>query len=116
MEAEALWLSRLKGVSPTIFPGTEAYPTRAAIRARWDATEAEFRAFIDALNEDQLTQTLRYTTTKGEARQTQVSDLLMHVANHGTDHRAQILALLHQLGGKTFEQDALFYALEKPSL
>jgi uncharacterized damage-inducible protein DinB len=35
--------------------------------------------------------------------------VLIHVANHGTDHRAQLLALLNQLGVKTFPQDYFFF-------
>jgi uncharacterized damage-inducible protein DinB len=36
--------------------------------------------------------------------------VLIHVVNHGTDHRAQILRLLHDLGVKTTSQDYIFYA------
>ena len=37
---------------------------------------------------------------------------LLHVANHGTDHRAQILRLLHDLGVETVSQDYIFYIYE----
>jgi len=36
--------------------------------------------------------------------------VLIHVVNHGMDHRAQILRLLHDLGVKTTSQDYIFYA------
>ncbi len=36
----------------------------------------------------------------------------MQVINHGTDHWAQTLALIHQVGGQTLEQDFIFYAWE----
>jgi uncharacterized damage-inducible protein DinB len=36
-----------------------------------------------------------------------------HVANHGTDHRAQILRLLHDLGAPTFSQDFMIYLWER---
>ncbi|PJF26553.1 MAG: hypothetical protein CUN52_15675 [Phototrophicales bacterium] len=42
-----------------------------------------------------------------------VRDALVQVANHSTDHRAQTLAGLHQLGATTVEQDYLFYLWEK---
>ena len=38
-----------------------------------------------------------------------VAQVLLHVANHGTDHRAQLLMLLDQAGVKTFPQDYYFY-------
>ena len=35
--------------------------------------------------------------------------IMMHVLNHATDHRAQTLAMLHSLGAPTFAQDMVFY-------
>jgi uncharacterized damage-inducible protein DinB len=43
-----------------------------------------------------------------------VWEAIHQVVNHSTDHRAQALAFLHQLGGQTFQQDYLFY--ERPEL
>jgi uncharacterized damage-inducible protein DinB len=34
--------------------------------------------------------------------------VLLHVANHGTDHRAQLLRLLNDLGVRTVAQDDIF--------
>jgi len=38
-----------------------------------------------------------------------VWQVLLHVVNHGTDHRAQILRLLNDLGGYTEYQDYIFH-------
>ena len=38
--------------------------------------------------------------------------VLLHVVNHGTDHRAQLLRLLNDLGVKTTSQDYIFYVYE----
>jgi uncharacterized damage-inducible protein DinB len=40
--------------------------------------------------------------------------VLLQVANHGTDHRAQVLRLLKDLGIKTVSQDYIFYAYDHP--
>jgi uncharacterized damage-inducible protein DinB len=42
-----------------------------------------------------------------------VWQVLLHVANHGTDHRAQILRQLNDLGIKTGYQDYIFYVYER---
>lgn len=39
--------------------------------------------------------------------------ILLHVCNHGTDHRAQLLRLINEAGGETFEQDLLFHLMPK---
>jgi uncharacterized damage-inducible protein DinB len=50
--------------------------------------------------------------TRGLSCDNQRWELLMHIANHATDHRAQILAMLHHhFGVKTIEQDMIFYLL-----
>jgi uncharacterized damage-inducible protein DinB len=38
--------------------------------------------------------------------------VLLHVVNHGTDHRAQLLRILHDLGVKTTSQDYIFYVYD----
>lgn len=35
--------------------------------------------------------------------------VFLHVANHGTDHRAQTLRLLNDFGVKTVSQDYIFF-------
>ena len=47
---------------------------------------------------------------EGEDKDLILWQVLLHVANHGTDHRAQLLRLLNDLGVKTTSQDYIFYA------
>jgi uncharacterized damage-inducible protein DinB len=47
-----------------------------------------------------------------EDRVLRVWQVLLHVANHGTDHRAQLLRQLHDLGIETTSQDYIFYIFQ----
>ena len=38
--------------------------------------------------------------------------VLLHVVNHGTDHRGQILRILHDFGAPTFDQDLMGYLVQ----
>ena len=40
----------------------------------------------------------------------------LQIVNHGTDHRAQLLSCLHDVGIKTVSQDYIFYAYDVPWL
>jgi uncharacterized damage-inducible protein DinB len=113
VEVEWLWVCRLRGVDPGRFLTTADLPDRAAIRARWDAVAAEVRAFVAGLDDAALLAEVEYTTTKGVPQRDVCHELLAHLFNHGTDHRAQILSLIGQLGGPTVEQDMLFYLRER---
>jgi uncharacterized damage-inducible protein DinB len=48
----------------------------------------------------------------GEDKDLLLWQVLLHVANHGTDHRAQALRTLHDLGVETTSQDYIFYVYE----
>ncbi|HET6597799.1 MAG TPA: DinB family protein [Anaerolineales bacterium] len=48
----------------------------------------------------------------GEDKDLILWQVLLHVANHGTDHRAQLLRQLNDLGVKTEYQDYIFYVYE----
>jgi uncharacterized damage-inducible protein DinB len=113
--AEWLMLSRAKGAPIQRIPPKENYPTREAVRARWDELEAEWREFLASLSDDDLMREVEYTSFTGnKLRRSPILDLIMQAINHSTDHRAQTLALIHQVGGKTVEQDWIFYAWQHP--
>jgi len=77
----------------------------------WDALEGEWRTFVERLNDTDLDTTITYRTlSSGETLQTPLWLILAHILNHSTDHRAQTLALIHQVGGKTVAQDLMLYS------
>ncbi|GAB4554954.1 MAG: hypothetical protein OHK0023_25690 [Anaerolineae bacterium] len=114
MAAEDLWLARLQGVSPRSLPPESAF-TRQHLPATWASVEAKWRAYLANLSDAAVGQKVVYHRTNGEPRERYLWEILGHVANHGTDHRAQTLFMLKQLGAPTFEQDALIYFQEKNS-
>ena len=66
------------------------------------------RDYLAALRDDMLSTKL----LNGEDKDLRLWQVLLHVANHGTDHRAQILRLLNDLGSKTSSQDYVFFAYD----
>ena len=53
--ADNVWLTRWKGSSPNRLLGDADFASMADLRARWDALEAEQRAFVAGLAEADLT-------------------------------------------------------------
>ncbi len=108
MWAEAVWYERIhNGHRPTFT--AEDYPTRPLIRAKWDQIEAKWRAYLDHTTEDELRREIEIVPLRGQPYKCTVLEMLSHAVNHGTNHRAQILQLIHGYGGETFEQDLSFY-------
>ncbi len=110
---ERLWLSRLNGISPKTWWTASDLPTREVIRARWDEVEADVRAYVDGLRDSDLDEVIEYRRSTGQPRRNTRWEILAHMFNHGTDHRAQIMAMMAQLGGPTVEQDLLFYTRQR---
>lgn len=111
--AEWMWLSRWQGVSPTTRLRDEDYPTLAALRARWRDEESKMRAFLATLTEHDLTRVIHYTNTRGEPFARPLWEMLAHVVNHGTQHRAESAAMLTDLGHSPGDIDLIYFADER---
>lgn len=112
MTAEEVWLCELRGVAPAEPAPEAAADDRAALRARWDQIEAATQAYLQDLSEAMLF--TRPITEPAEDKDLLVWQVLLHVVNHATDHRAQLLRVLHDLGVKTTSQDYIFYVFDHP--
>jgi uncharacterized damage-inducible protein DinB len=110
MSVDEAWFSDLGAVSLPEGPDPDALD-RAGIRARWDEIERQQRAWLAGLTDEALG---RKPIAEGEDTDLLLWQILLHVANHGTDHRAQLLRLLNDLGVKTTSQDYIFYVYDHP--
>lgn len=110
INVDDLWFSSLSNVA--FLEPLESKPTlaRADIRAHWDAVEQRMRHYLDALTDEALNRTP--IQEPEEDRPLRVWQVLLHVVNHGTDHRAQVLRTLNDFGIKTVSQDYIFYVYD----
>jgi uncharacterized damage-inducible protein DinB len=114
MSVDARWFARLAGDS--LMPHLQAvdYGTVAAARVPWQVTALRNREIMDSLTDGQLEEEIAYDMPRyGGPKRSTRWQIVAHVVNHGTDHRGQILGLLHQLGAPTVEQDLMFYLWEQ---
>ena len=110
MSVDESWFSELRGVEPSEpFPPAN-FDDRESIRAHWDSVEQSMRDYLADLRDDMLCD--RPIEEPEEDKDLIVWQVLLHVVNHGTDHRAQLLRLLHDLGVKTTSQDYIFYVYD----
>ena len=114
LSAEWLWLSRWRGVSPTTGLNERDFPTVESIRARWRAVEQDLRAFLAALNDEELKRVVQYTNTRGQSPAFPLWQLMAHVVNHGTQHRAEAAALLTDWGYSPGDMDLTLFLQESP--
>ncbi len=110
MSVDELWFSELRSVEPSEpFPPAH-FDDREIIRTHWDSVEQRMRAYLAELRDDMLF--AKPIEEPEEDKDLSVWQVLLHVVNHGTDHRAQLLRLLNDLGVKTTSQDYIFYVYD----
>jgi len=105
MNMEERWFCGLRGAALPGILNPVYFGTAAKVRARWDAIEADMRATLAALTDE--------TVRRPFDDRLAVWEVLWHVLNHGTDHRAQTMMALAALGATTFPQDYALYRLGK---
>ena len=110
MEVDDIWFSELQGIEPLEPISITDFDNLDLLRNHWDRIEQNMRGYLAALKDEMLFD--KPITEPEEDKDLLVWQVLLHVVNHGTDHRAQILRLLNELGVKTTSQDYIFYAYE----
>lgn len=109
--ADDTWFSPLRGLEIPDWLDPLQYDDRARLRQRWDEIEQAMRGYLATLRDDML---MQKPFGEGEDENLILWQVLLHVVNHGTDHRAQLLRILSDLGLKTPPQDYIFYVYEHP--
>ena len=102
MSVDQRWFSGLRGVDVTDHLDPISFTDRESVRSRWDSIEAVIREYLNGLIDDDLQKPFN---------QFQIWQVLLHVINHGTDHRAQVLAMLNSLGAPSFPQDYIYFVM-----
>lgn len=111
--AEWLWCQRWNGTSPRKVPDLPPSLDGAGFRAEWKKLRAEEQSYLAELSGERLCGELSYVNLKGERNVYPLSDILLHVVNHGTYHRGQLTHLLRDLGLPAPSTDYLLFLNEQ---
>lgn len=102
-DVEKLWLSRLKGISPTTFPSENFTGSNEEVYNNLIAISNEFLDFVEYQPDTFFDKILTFNllSAKGIFEQ-KASDMIHHCMNHQTFHRGQIITMARQLGLTVF--------------
>lgn len=104
LDAESGWFNFLFERGGWAWLKAEDFPDVAALRARWGAQNEMTRQCLESLEDADLTRV--YSGERGGERYEWVLwQALVHVVNHGTQHRSECAALLTGLGSSPGDMD-----------
>lgn len=109
LTAEWIWRNRWEGYSPKNLLKREDFPTYEALHRRWMAEENALMNFVTNLKEELLDQPVHYTTTGGKSYENILWHLMMHLVNHGTQHRSEAAAMLTTFGRSPGDIDLIVF-------
>lgn len=84
----------------------------SACAERAESSAQRWGTVLENLTADDLDQPVAYTNSRGTAFETPLRDILSHVVNHGTHHRAQIALVLREADIVPPPTDYIFYLRE----
>ena len=104
--AEAIWLPRLRdGVSAPRLLAADDFPSLDALVSEWRDLDARWESYVATLSPAELAADVTWTNTRGVVSVLPRETLVLHVAFHSSEHRAQAALALTQLGISHGPQD-----------
>ncbi|MEW5871599.1 MAG: DinB family protein [Chloroflexota bacterium] len=108
-----VWLGRCRdGRMPPVFPIDEEFPDVAAFNRRFSALEAELRAYLESLSEDDMQRLVTHTTSRGEVFTNRLWQIFTHLFNHATQHRSEAAEVMTEYGESPGNLDLIWYLRE----
>jgi uncharacterized damage-inducible protein DinB len=109
--ADRIWYKRT--VEPEmIMPSMPEMASIEATAADWPDLQRKWEAWADSLTDQDLERVVTYKMLNGTPGESPASHVVLHLVNHATLHRGQVVAMLRQLGVKPPVTDLIFYLRE----
>jgi len=108
--ADRVWLARLEGRTIS-FADEGDGPMLAELTSVWPAVLKDFRDYVEGLAEDVANEPFTYKNLAGKEITLTRAQAILHVVNHATLHRGQVVSVLRQLGKTPPSTDLVFFYL-----
>lgn len=113
-DAECAWWQRLKLVEKIEMPSEGFTGDFMELVAKVNQQSLNWKDWVDNATEAQLNHVFFYRNTKREEFKQPVYEMLLHLMNHGTYHRGQLVTMLRQLEVENIPQtDFAFFCRKK---
>ena len=109
--ADRVWLARLEERTLAAFMDPAPGPGVAELKEHWPVVIKGLRDFVELAPVELFEQELHFRRLNGDSQHLTHWKVLLHIVNHATLHRGQVMAMIRQLGHVPPGTDYLFYHL-----
>jgi uncharacterized damage-inducible protein DinB len=112
---DAIWYSRIADPSYPV-PPHDALPSLDFVVEEWPRLQTKWEAWAEAATDAEIARQVPFKSRFVGDAGLPAWQIVMHVVNHGTLHRGQIVGVLRQLGVKPPATDIVFYYYEQAAI
>jgi len=109
LNVQRVWLARWKGEAPPRFDD----PMTTTWREAFAASHRALREYVAPMSDDGLDRVVHGRDSRGNPYAVPLARLVVHLVNHGTQHRAETGLLLERLGRSPGNLDYFYFVLER---
>lgn len=111
--AERIWIAVIEETDPAVtMPDAKELPTLDAIERAWPAVRARWDAYLNRLDERELSRVVA-RVRDGKTYSQRVADALMQVPTHALYHNAQLSFMFRSMGKQLPDSSWILWARER---
>ena len=111
--SQRVWLARFEGKILARVPDLTDFPDWETLTAAWNETSAELGFFLASLAVEQVSADLTWTNSEGVTYTRPLWEPVLHLVNHSTYHRGQVVSQLRQLGYEPPSTDLIYFLIDQ---
>ena len=109
---EWVWRKRWEGNPQNPIWKPDEFPTFESLCDRWAYEEIRLMKFVESLTDEMLYSKIKYTSTEGQPHARLLWECMIHLTNHGTQHKTEAAAILTGFGHSPGDIDLIVYLNE----
>jgi uncharacterized damage-inducible protein DinB len=113
-DAESIWWQRMKLQERVVIPSENFAGDMQELSSQLLRQNRQWNEWVVSAHEHMLDHVFQYQNSKREQFKQPIYEMLLHVFNHGTYHRGQLITMMRQLGVEKLPQtDFIAWARRK---
>lgn len=108
-QADRTWMERFGGQPHARLVREGEVITMETLKEHWPQELQRLIEWVRAQDDARFEEKLYWRNIRGEDKEEKIYKILLHVVNHGSYHRGQVITMIKQAGGEVPSTDLVYY-------